>query len=105
MTARPKFSDEENYLVSYMKSKAAIRNSRLYAFSYLLVGGGLAAWGLAYETSLITIAGVIVIVVARLQELGLENQWAGVWQSILGKYQAAVEAYEEEVQKLRESQE
>lgn len=91
----PQFDEDEQYLLKYLQTSSAIGRSNASVLVYLVVGGGLAIWGLAYATPLATVAGLLVLIVARLQEMGTDRRWVGVWSSIAHKYEQALASAEE----------
>lgn len=90
MATRPEFSDEEELLIQYIRSTSSTGKSTFYVATYLLLGCALVAYGLWNQLLVCVIAGWIVFVFARLQELGQEKKWSVVWRSVIEKYEAAL---------------
>lgn len=89
MADRPEFEPDEQTLIDHLMSNASMGSSSLYTWTYLAVGAGLAVYGLVEDMRIASIAGLAVIVVARLQELSNENRMTAVWHSIVEKYESS----------------
>ncbi|MCA9130226.1 MAG: hypothetical protein KDB22_24230 [Planctomycetales bacterium] len=95
MADRPKFNAEEQSLIDNVLSQSSPIRSSSYVLTYLCVGAGLGVYGLINSSSLICSAGLVVVVFARMQEMGNELRLLTLWQSILGKYEKALEPSEQ----------
>ncbi len=90
MANRPEFTEEETFLLNFAKANSTGRQSAIYVWSYLIIALAIVYWGITSANTPITIAGVVVLVVARLQELGQDRRWTNIWRSIIDKYEAAL---------------
>lgn len=95
MARRPRFSDEESSLIKYAQQKK-LGGLTAFAFSYLVLGICVAAFGLYYNWRIVTAAGLIVLIFGRWQEIENDRNWGRIWASVVGKYEAAIDKYEDE---------
>lgn len=96
MPHRPKFTEDESYLVQYVLDGKGAGQSSYFGISYLVVGLAVAVWGLVSPATWLVVVGLCVLAVGRIQELSSDQKWAGVLSSIVGKYEAACAKDDEE---------
>jgi predicted alpha/beta-fold hydrolase len=85
----PDFTDDELYLINYVKSTSANAQSNSYMWGYLVGGAVLAAFG-AYQSSVPMILTAFILVAGfRIYEEMFQSGWTPIWRSIIEKYEAA----------------
>lgn len=97
MARRPRFNQEESTLLEFARAKK-LGGMTGFAFSYLALGICVSAAGLYYDIRLMTAAGLIVLVLGRWQEIESDRHWARIWAAVVGKYDAAIDKYEDELE-------
>lgn len=90
--ARPQFTDDELYVIKYTQSATAATTANSYMWGYVLGGAALAAFAAYYQSVPMLLSAFVVVCGFRLYEDRLQLRWVPVWQSILHKYEAALEA-------------
>lgn len=87
----PKFTDDELLVINYIKSQNASSSSNSYMWGYL-TGAGLLAGVAAYHNNILAMfAAVVVVCVFRIYEERLQLKWVPTWQSVIAKYESALE--------------
>lgn len=97
MARRPRFNEEESTLLGFARAKK-LGGMTGFAFSYLTLGICVAAAGLYYDIRLMTAAGLIVLVLGRWQELESDRHSGRIWATVVGKFDSAIDKYEEELE-------
>lgn len=87
MAKPPEFDDDEAYLLDYISNGKT--DGQWFDASYLLVGVGLAVWGLAEQNRLTVAIGLGVIVLGFFQRLKANRHGTAITRRILAKYQEA----------------
>ncbi len=85
----PEFTNDEQYLINFIKSQNAVGGSSLYMWSYVL--GGITIAGFAAYFGSIPMMGAAFVVVCgfRIYEDWYQLKWMPAWRSIIAKYEAA----------------
>lgn len=86
----PDFTDDEQYLISYIKSPKASGQTVSYMWGYLIASGALAVTGAYYENLHLVIGGFLLVCIFRIHEEESQSKWMPAWQSIITKYEAAL---------------
>lgn len=86
----PEFTDDEQYLINFVKSPAASSENNTFMWGYLIGGFALTFFGtIRNEVTLILVAFVLVCGF-RIYEEFIQAKWTKIWSSIIGKYEAAL---------------
>ena len=87
----PEFTDDELLVISYIKSQKASSRFNSYMWGYL-TGAGLLAGVAVYHSNIVAMfAAVVVVCVFRIYEERLQLKWMPTWQSVIAKYESALE--------------
>ncbi|GAB5401806.1 MAG: hypothetical protein Aurels2KO_00370 [Aureliella sp.] len=95
MARRPRFNDEESSIIDLARS-SKLGGLTAFAFSYLTLGICVSAFGLYYNSRIVTAAGLLVLIFGRWQEIENDRAWGRIWASVVKKYEAAIDKYEDE---------
>jgi hypothetical protein len=88
----PDFTPQEKYVISYLKSPAAIRSSASFMWGYVIGSILLAGCGVYFDSVFVLIVAFIVLIGFRIYEEQYQKGWLPVWCSIVRKYETALEA-------------
>ena len=83
----PNFTDDELYLINFLKSPNAAGSSYMLAY---VVGGVIIAGFAAYFGSIpMMLAAFVVVCSFRIYEERYQMKWMPLWRSIIDKYETA----------------
>jgi hypothetical protein len=86
--AMPQFTDEERYLINYVRAEKTASNS--YMFTYLVSGLVLAGFGAYTGSTTMMMSAFLVVCGFRVYEEMHGSKWTPVWRSIILKYEQAI---------------
>ncbi len=85
----PNFTDDEQYLINFAKSRKASSQPNPYIWGYLVGGTAVAGFG-AYHDNVPVMATTFVVVCGlRIHEELFQSRWLPLWRSIITNYEAA----------------
>ena len=88
----PHFTDDEQFLIKYIKSPSAVRASDSYMWGYL-IGGAIVAGFAAYHNNISMMVVAFATVCAfRIYEELFQRKYIPLWRSIIDKYEAGEES-------------
>lgn len=85
----PDFTDDEQYLINYVKSPSAAQRSYSYMWGYVIGGALLAGFAAYYQSIPMMLAAFVVVCGFRIYEERLTSKWTPLWKSIIEKYESA----------------
>jgi hypothetical protein len=84
----PKFTDDEQYLITGVKSPKASGAWNSYMWGYLLGCAIIAGFGAYYSSIPMMLTAFVVVCGFRIYEDSAQAKWETVWRSIIAKYEA-----------------
>jgi len=85
----PDFTDDERYLINYVKSPNASDGAISYVWGYLLGGAALSGFGAYYGSIPMMLTAFVVICGFRIYEERFQTKWTPLWRSIIVKFEAS----------------
>lgn len=88
--ARPEFSADENYLISYVKSSRG-RTTNSYMWGYVFSSSLVFAFGVYQQSIPVMVIGFVTLVGFRLYKEWYGARWTPAWQSIVEKFESSAD--------------
>lgn len=85
----PDFTDDERFLINYVKSPLACASASSYMWGYIIGGALMAGFSAWYENAFLMLAAFVVVCGFRVYEERFRSQYVRLWRSIIEKYEVA----------------
>ena len=85
----PEFTNDEQYVLSFIKSPKMVGASSAYMWGYILGGIIIAGFGAYFSNVLMMAAAFVVVCGFRIYEERYQLKSIPLWRSIIEKYEAA----------------
>jgi hypothetical protein len=86
---RPEFTNDEQYLLSFVQTTHSVHQNNPFMWSYLLSGLLLAGFAAYNESTLMLLSAFLVVCGFRVYEEQSQARWIPIWRSIIEKYENA----------------
>lgn len=96
----PKFTDEERYLINYVKSfDRSVGHASSYMWGYLSGAAIVAGFAVYYDNVWMVLCAFAIVCAFRINEERHQHRYTAVWRDIIAKFEeasAGVEAGDDE---------
>jgi len=90
----PDFSNDEQYLINYIKAPNASANSGSYMWGYVIGGILIAGFAAFHDSVAMMLAAFVVVCGFRVYAERFQARWMPVWRSIIQKYESAATGHD-----------
>jgi len=85
----PEFTNDEQYLIDWVKSPESSANSAAFMWGYIIGGIAIAGFAVYHGSIVMMFAAFAIVCGFRAYEEHYQNKWLPLWRSIIAKYESA----------------